>query len=133
MQKKLDDRTVRNLKAPSSGRLEIWDKLLPGFGVRVTENDARTWFIMYRIGFGDGRKQRRYRIGDAKFMNLSEAREAARQALGKVERGIDPAGSRGHVQGAPVNPDSFAAVAHAYLERYVKKHTRASTRPTFHR
>lgn len=127
MQKKLDDRTIRNLKAPSSGRLEIWDALLPGFGLRVTDKDARTYFIMYRIGFGAGRIQRRYRIGDAKAMDLAEARETARQALGKVERGIDPAANRVHVQGAQVNADSFAAVATAYLERYVKRRTRAST------
>src|SRR6266446_6815879 len=127
VQKKLDDRTVRNLKAPSSGRLEIWDTLLPGFGLRVTDNDARTYFVMYRIGFGTGRKQRRYRIGDARAMSLAEARHAARQALGKVERGVDPAADRVHVQGARVDADSFAAVATAYLERYVKKQTRAST------
>jgi integrase len=127
MQKKLDDRTVRNLKAPTSGRLEVWDKLLPGFGLRVTEHNTRTWFIMYRIGFGEGRKQRRYRIGDAKIMSLADARQAAREALSKVERGIDPAAARVHVRGATVNPDCFAAVAEAYLHRYVKKNTRPST------
>ena len=99
MQKKLDDRTIRNLKPPPSGRLEIWDKLLPGFGLRVTENDVRTYFVMYRTGFGEGRKQRRYRLGDAKIMTLGEAREAARTALNKVARGIDPAEDRVPVQG----------------------------------
>jgi integrase len=127
VRKKLDDRTIQNLKAPSFGRLEIWEALLPGFGLRVTDKNTRTWFIMYRTGFGVGRKQRRYRIGDAKAMNLAEAREAARQARGKIERGGDPAADRVYVQGAHVNADSFAAVATAYLERYVKKQTRAST------
>jgi integrase len=127
MQKKLDDRTVRNLKPAPSGRLEIWDRLLPGFGLRITPNDARTYFVMYRTGFGEGRKQRRYRIGDAKLMSLGEAREAARKVLGKVEKGVDPAAERVSVQGVQATPDSFAAVATAYLDRYVKKNCRPST------
>jgi integrase len=127
MQKKLTDKLLQNLKAPSSGRLEIWDTLLPGFGLRVTENDARTYFVMYRTGFGANRKQRRYKIGDAKVMTLGEAREAARKALGKVEKGVDPAAERVPVQGIQVAPDSFAAAAEAYLAKHVKKNTRAST------
>jgi integrase len=127
MQKKLDDRTIRSLKPPPSGRLEIWDKLLPGFGVRITENDARTYFVMYRVGFGEGRKQRRYRLGDAKLMTLAEARDAARTALNKVERGIDPAADGASVQGVRVAPDRFAAAADSYLAKYVKKNTRPST------
>ena len=127
MQKKLDDRTVRNLKPPPTGRLEIWDKLLPGFGIRISEKDARSWQIMYRTGFGEARRQRRYRIGDARLMSLGEAREAARKALGKVEKGLDPAAERVPVQGVQVAPDSFAAVATAYLERYAKKKCRPST------
>jgi integrase len=127
MKKKLDDRTIRNLKPPPSGRLEIWDKLLPGFGLRVTENDVRTYFVMYRTGFGEGRKQRRYRLGDAKIMTLGEAREAARTALNKVVRGIDPAEDRVPVQGIQMAPDSFAAAAATYLDRNVRKNTRPPT------
>jgi integrase len=127
MRKKLDDRTIRALHAPPSGRLEIWDKLLPGFGVRITDKDARSYFVMYRSGFGDSRKQRRYRIGDARSMTLAEARAEAREALGKVERGIDPADGRVPVHGVQANPSSFAAAASTYLVRYAKKNTRAST------
>ena len=127
MRKKLDDRTVRALKAPVAGRQEVWDRLLPGFGLRVTSKDARSWFVMYRVGFGASRMQRRYRIGDAKVMTLAEARAAARQALGQVARGIDPADERVPVHGVQTDPSSFAAAAAAYLTRHVKKNTRAST------
>ena len=124
MRKKLDDRTVRALKAPVAGRQEVWDRLLPGFGLRVTSKDARSWFVMYRVGFGASRMQRRYRIGDAKVMTLAEARAAARQALGQVARGIDPADERVAVHGVQTDPSSFAAAAAAYLTRHVKKNTR---------
>ena len=46
--KKLEARVVANAKAPKSGRLELWDSLLPGFGLRVTDKNARTYFVMYR-------------------------------------------------------------------------------------
>jgi integrase len=127
MQKKLSDATLRNLKPPSSGRLEVWDTLLPGFGLRLSDKNSRSWQIMYRVGFGEGRKQRRYKIGNAKVMSLADARKAAREALGKVERGIDPAAERMPIQGVQVNPDTFAAAAATYLAKYVQKNTRAST------
>jgi integrase len=91
--KKLTDLTINALKAPKTGRLEIWDTLVPGFGIRITENDARTWFIMYRVGKGDRRKQRRLKIGNAKIMRLPEARMAARDKLLFAATGRDPAGA----------------------------------------
>jgi integrase len=116
---KLSDRLISNAKAPKDGRLELWDSLLPGFGLRITDKDARSWFVMYRTG--EDRKQRRLKIGDGRIMRLGEAREAARDALRKVAHGTDPA------QDKPVAAGTVRAVATDYLARYVKKHTRAST------
>ena len=119
---KLDAKMVANRKAPKSGRLELWDALLPGFGLRITEKNARTWFVMYRAP--EDRKQRRLKIGDAVIMSLGEAREAARDALRKVAHGVDPA------EKSPVKVKvvgNLRAVATDYLERYVKKNTRSGT------
>ena len=33
----LNDRTVRALKPPSTGRLDVWDAHHPGFGLRSAE------------------------------------------------------------------------------------------------
>jgi integrase len=123
--KKLDARVVANAKAPKSGRLELWDTLLPAFGLRVTDKDARTFCVMYRAP-EDGR-QRRLKIGDARVMTLGEAREAARDALRKVAYGVDPAEER---RPSPIKVSSVGnvrAVAGDYLERYVKKNTRSGT------
>src|SRR5215469_5075143 len=92
--KRLTDKVTANAKPPFSGRLEYWDKILPGFGLRITDKDARTFFIMYRIDTPSGRVQRRLKIGDAKKMKLGPARDAARLALDKVDRGADPAEER---------------------------------------
>lgn len=103
--KKLDARVVASAKAPKSGRLELWDTLLPAFGLRITDKNARTYFIVYRAP--EDRKQRRLKIGDAKVMTLGEAREAARDALRKVAHGVDPAEDR---RPSPVKVSSIGSV-----------------------
>ncbi|MEE8623623.1 MAG: Arm DNA-binding domain-containing protein [Alphaproteobacteria bacterium] len=86
---KLTDLTVQRLKPPppspprpdgkpqSVKRVEHWDAALPGFGLRVTENDVRTWVVMYRMG---GRA-RRLTIGRYPAILLKNARDLAREAI----------------------------------------------------
>ena len=112
--KKLDDRTVKaplnSLRAlskpPATGRFEVWDTVLPGFGLRVTAGDARTYCVLYRspteLNDKGGQKQRKLTIGNAKVMDLGDARKLARAALQSVEQGIDPAPEK-------VTPESVAA------------------------
>ena len=53
MRRKLTKLTVEKLKPPKAGkRLEIWDTVVPGFGLRITDNDVRSFFVMYRHGRG---------------------------------------------------------------------------------
>ena len=42
--------SVERLRPPAKGRIEYWDNLLPGFGLRVSETGAKTWVLMYRVG-----------------------------------------------------------------------------------
>ena len=59
---------------PSDHRVEYWDQLLPGFGIRVSRN-ARRWFVKTRV---DG-KQRRIAIDP--HLSLAEARREARRLI----------------------------------------------------
>lgn len=52
---------VDNL-APRSGNTFLWDKALPGFGVRVTQGGAKSYIYQYRLG-GRGSISRRFTIG----------------------------------------------------------------------
>jgi integrase len=92
---------VARLKAPSAGRLEIFDAALPGFGLRVSATDARSYFLMAMAGSGPvvrneageiaaGRRLRRFTIGDAKVLSLDEARARARDILHRLDAGEDP-------------------------------------------
>ena len=121
---KLTTKTVDNKKPPKSGRLELWDAVVPGLGLRITDKDARTWCLMYRALTPEGRKQRRLKIGDARIMDLGKAREVAREALLKVAGGGDPAEDKSPSKAIA---GTVAAVATDYLERHAKKNTRAST------
>jgi integrase len=118
---KLSAVTLDRLKAPQSGRLELPDPRQPGLWLRVTPDDVRSWNITYRVDTPEGRKQRRLKIGDAKKMGLSAARDAARAALDKVDRGVDPAEERKAAKAPPPMERTFGAIADSFLERHAKE------------
>ena len=37
---------------PRSGSTFLWDKALPGFGVRVTQGGTKSYIYQYRLGKG---------------------------------------------------------------------------------
>jgi integrase len=68
---------------------------------------------MYRFN----RRQRRLTLGTFSATSLADARELAREALRSVEKGHDPAVEKAAARDA----DTFAELAHEYLEKYAKK------------
>src|SRR3954449_12816256 len=74
--------------AVSPGKTEIivFDKTLPGFGVRVRLGGKRTWIAQYRLGS----KQRRVTLGTTDTLDPEEARRRAKSVLGAVHTGDDP-------------------------------------------
>jgi hypothetical protein len=83
MRKSLSSKIVENLQPGISRRVELRDTLLPGFGVRITVNGRKSWFV---AGRADGR-QVRHTIGTYPILSLSEGREAARTILGQMRLG----------------------------------------------
>jgi integrase len=125
---KLTARTVETLKSPAAGRDEWWDSSLPGFGIRITDKGTRSWVLMYRMS-GGGPK-RRMTLGTFPMLSLAEARQAAGDALHKVERGIDPVAEkaaaklRGSTAAQVRLPDTVASVTAEYVERHAQRNTR---------
>lgn len=89
---RLDTRTIAALKTES--RAEYMDETLPGFGLRVTPNGKKTWFVFYRI---NGRK-RRVTLGQFPNVSLADAREAAKIKFGDIAKGVDPATIRDQIK-----------------------------------
>ncbi len=113
--KNLTQAAVERLTPPKAGRLEVFDKLLPAFGLRVSETGHKSWFLFYRAGG----KQRRHTLGTlATIPSLADARELARRVLRDVQAGKDPAAPK--VAEPPARVDSVASVASQFVEKYAK-------------
>ncbi|HEV2675192.1 MAG TPA: integrase arm-type DNA-binding domain-containing protein, partial [Aliidongia sp.] len=82
----MTDKVLEKLAPPEGGRLDVFDALLPGFGVRVSKTGGRTFFLFYR----HGGKQRRATLGKYPVMKLAEARAAARPLIEIAKAGGDP-------------------------------------------
>jgi integrase len=107
--------TASGIKAlqPTGGkRTEYFDGSLPGFSVRVSPKGRKSFCVLYRRG----RRLRRYTLGTYPILSPAEARAMARQALGEVARGGDPAARKVEERKAR----TFAELAEEYLERYAK-------------
>lgn len=115
---KFTEQAVAEARAPASGRLELWDEALPGFGLRVSGSGRKSWQVMYRAA---GRK-RRMTLGRYPALSLEIARDAAEDALREVARGRDPAAERASMTGGAL---TFEAFAKAYLERHAKPKKRS--------
>jgi len=115
----LTEQTVRRMHPPRSGRLEVWDAALPGFGVRVTENGRRSWVLVTRLRG----KPIRLTLGAWPATSLAKARELAREAIHAVARGEDPRDrKRAAAGGGPA--DAFERVAAEFVAKWAKPRNR---------
>jgi site-specific recombinase XerD len=86
MQAKLTQTFVNSVN-PSEKLLRIRDTNTIGLVLFVNAGGKKTYFVDYKRLNG---KRADYKIGDATRYTLAEAREAARDFLASVEKGIDP-------------------------------------------
>lgn len=86
----LNDRQIRNAKPRSSVyRIRDLSKSARGFGIAISPNGAKTFFLSYTSPI-DG-KRRQISIDRYPKISLKDAREAAAVIRQQVEGGIDPA------------------------------------------
>jgi len=83
---RITDRTLTRIHRVIGDRIEIWDELLPGFGVRITDRGIKSFFVFARLHG----KALRVTLGAYPAMDLSSARQAARNVMQVVQRGEDP-------------------------------------------
>ena len=93
---KLTDAVVAKSILPE-GRNEVvlWDTEVAGFGLRLRAA-SRTWIVFYRpAGAGRSAAPKRFKLGTPSTIpTASDARRLARDMLGRVARGEDPAAER---------------------------------------
>ena len=85
MKLKLTDALIERRKSPETGREEIFDTLVPGFGIRIGQRE-RAFFFIRRIR---GEKVR-FSLGQYPAISLHKARTEALEIVDKIKRGMDP-------------------------------------------
>lgn len=126
-----------NLTAESIGRLRyipsgpsrqvLWDRKLPGLGVRVTPANGRQYVLSYRR-HGRSRLMSLGRVDD--FRNVSEARDTAGEFLRKLRRNdVDPLIERARQKAA----GSVGELLNRWIDEHVNKNRRASTASEYRR
>jgi integrase len=125
----ITDRFLRSLKsAPKGTRYEVFDTVVPSFGIRVTDKGKRSFFLLARYP-GSSNPTRRT-IGEYPAMELAPARSKAREWLELLGKRIDPQQvivERSRAQAtleAAKNERAFETV----LDRYIKTRRRDGIR-----
>ena len=109
--KPLTDRAIAALKAAPLGKRKIvWDALVPGFAVRVTDKGQRSFVLVTRYPGAANPASRA--IGSVGAISLEDARARAREWLKLIGTGVDPT-----QQTASAAPDTLEAVCSEYLAR----------------
>ena len=117
---RLTDKTLRRA-APAKGQTELWDDLVPGFGLRIAAGGARTYFVMKRLkGKLVRRTVAKVAPSDgplaADELTLPNAREKARKLLTSLARGVDPDEKKAKAGNPAKSPSTFSEVAAAYFK-----------------
>ena len=77
----LSDFAIRALQPPERSAKIIYDDIVPGFGVRVTKNNIKSFILTY------GRRRTRKTIGRVGVLSLKEARQKAKELLAEITLG----------------------------------------------
>jgi integrase len=113
MKAKLTELSVARIRPPTSGRLEVWDRTLPAFGVRITSTGARSYVVAIRKP--GATHPSRIKVGEPGRTALADARARARELM------ADPSVLEPQDQ---AKPDTVGTMAGEYVERYLKRNTR---------
>jgi integrase len=109
----LTDRGIAALKPPMKGkRMLVWDALVPGLAVRVTDTGARSFVLVARYPGSVNPTART--IAKVGAIPLAEARSQAQTWLGAIRAGFDPAKPPAL---GPSGGDTFGAIAEEFLAR----------------
>ena len=117
---KLTKRYIDSIKPDSQKTLKFWDTELKGFGVVVLPSGRRTYCIQYR---NQNRKLKRMKIGVHGQISSEQAREIAKEKLGLLSYGRDPAQEKHQLTSQPL----FKQLSQEYMDKH-SHHKRGRSR-----
>lgn len=101
----------------------IWDDDLSGFGVRVRASGTKSYVFQYRSGAGRTAPTRRLTIGSTTKLAPEQARKIARDSVGSVASGEDPAKTKSDDRKAL----TVAQLCDLFISEHAKPKLKAST------
>src|SRR5687767_13869947 len=113
MRSMLTARYVETTK-PGKKRREIPDGLIRGLYLIVQPSSAKSWALRYRL---NGKPQPKLTLGPYPVLDLAKAREAAKEKLLLVQKGVSPAKRQDALNGR----DLVSSVVAEFLERHAKQ------------
>jgi integrase len=126
--KPLTDRAIRALQpTPEGKRRIVWDAIVPGLGIRVTDRGVKTFVLVTRYPGSTNPAPRS--LGTYGAVTLEAARAKARAWLDLIGSGIDP-----EQHAARKREQTFQAISEQYFLRKAKDHrSRAESEATLAR
>lgn len=121
---RLTKRTVEALQ-PLEKDYIVFDSDISGFGVRVLPSGRKTYLVQYR----SGGRTRRVKIGKHGNVTADEARTKARELLGAVAKGDNPAEQISDHRGSP----TIGTVCERFYREHVMEHCKPSTQSEYRR
>lgn len=120
----------RSVDATEAGGKDsyLWDRDLKGFGLKVTPAGRKVYLVQYRLGGRKGRT-RRVTIGLHGVLTADQARSRAKQLLGEVAAGRDPAAALHEERGS----SRLGELLMRFLEEYATGKLKPSTAGEYHR
>lgn len=115
---------IKNLTTDGSKRLDVWDAMLPGFGLRLSSSGTKSFILMYRFE----RKLRRHTIGRYPLFSLAQARSIAQDILVMATQGKDPLAKQSLKKNSKASKEgSFTNTLDSFLELHCMRHNKPST------
>lgn len=121
---KLTKRAVDAL-LPNAKDYFVWDTQIAGFGIRIMPSGAKTYQAQYR----KGGRTRRVSVGRHGKITVDEARKLAKEIMGQVAKGENPAEDISQHRKAP----TIAALCERFFESHVKERCKPSTQGEYRR
>jgi integrase len=109
----LSDATLRALKPPTRGRIEMQDTLVPQLWVRLTSAGTMSFSVLTRTR--DGR-QVRPTLGQWPTLQLAQARKQAKDMLAAIRTGADPTAEKQAARKAHATVKARPTVARRLVE-----------------
>jgi integrase len=88
---RLTQAAVEKLKPPAEKAVTYWDNQCPGFGLRITSRNRRTWLAMYRV---QGKAVMETLGTMAETPSVANARDRARASMTRAREGRNPVDER---------------------------------------